>query len=267
MSETAPDSPTPAGTSPVGTPLAGKVVLVVGASAGIGADSARVLAAAGASLMLVARTESPLADVADALAAEGHDVAYTTGDVSIAADVTRFVDATVDRFGRLDGAFNNAAMTQAGRLDRVPEADVDRILAVNVKGTWLCLREEVRVMEPRGAGAIVNVSSIGGLRGSSGLGVYQATKHAVIGLTRTAAHDFGPLGIRVNVVAPGPIETPMLQKTREAIPGGVEARIAATPLRKVGTGTEVGATVAFLLSDAASHLSGVVLPVDGGFVA
>lgn len=256
--------PDPQSTQP---PLAGKVILVVGASAGIGADTSRVLAADGAALMLVARTEAPLAALAKELEAEGYDVAHTTGDVSDAGDVARFVDATVERFGRLDGAFNNAAMTQAGRLDLVPEEDFDKIMAVNVKGTWLCIREEVRAMLVRGSGSIVNVSSIGGLRGSSGMGAYQASKHAVIGLTRTAAHDFGPLGIRVNVLAPGPTETPMLARTRLAIPGGVEARIAATPLRKAGTGAEVGATAAFLLSDRASHLSGVVLPVDGGFVA
>ena len=158
-------------------------------------------------------------------------------------------------------------MTQAGPLDQVAEQDFDRIMAVNVKGTWLCIREEVRVMREQGAGSIVNMSSIGGLRGSSGMGAYQATKHAVIGLTRTAAHDFGPLGIRVNVIAPGPTETPMLAQTRLAIPGGVEARIAATPLRKAGTGAEVGAAASFLLSDRASHVSGVILPVDGGFAA
>ena len=245
--------------------LKDKVVLVVGASTGIGADAARVFAADGAKLMLVARSEGPLAELAAELEKEGHDVAYTTGDVAVAADVANFVDATVERFGRLDGAFNNAATTQAGRLDQVTEEDFARIMAVNVKGTWLCLREEVRVL--RDHGSIVNVSSIGGLRGSSGMGAYQATKHAVIGLTRTAAHDFGPRGIRVNAIAPGPTESPMLDFTRRAIPGGVEARIAATPLRKAGTGTEVGTTVSFLLSDRASHISGVVLPVDGGFLA
>ncbi|OEV07914.1 SDR family NAD(P)-dependent oxidoreductase [Streptomyces nanshensis] len=248
-------------------PLDGKVVLLVGASAGIGADAARVFAEDGAALMLVARTEEPLAALTRELTGEGHDVAYTTGDISDAASVAAFVDATVARFGRLDGAFNNAAMTQGGRLDAVPEAEFDRIMAVNVKGTWLCVREEVRVMERQGSGSIVNVSSIGGLRGSSGMGAYQATKHAVIGLTRTAAHDFGPLGIRVNALAPGPTETPMLDETRRAIPGGVEARIAATPLRKAGTGAEVGATAAFLLGDRAGHISGAVLPVDGGFLA
>jgi NAD(P)-dependent dehydrogenase (short-subunit alcohol dehydrogenase family) len=247
--------------------LTGKVILVVGASSGIGADAARVFADDGASLMLVARTEEPLAALMKDLTSAGHDVAYTTGDVSDAASVAAFVDATVTRFGRLDGAFNNAAMGGAGRLDAVPEADFDRIMAVNVKGTWLCLREEVRVMEKQGSGSIVNVSSIGGLRGSTGLGVYQATKHAVIGLTRTAAHDFGPLGIRVNVVAPGPTESPMLDELRRNVPGGVEARINATPLRKAGTGAEVAATAAFLLSDRASHLNGVVLPVDGGLTA
>jgi NAD(P)-dependent dehydrogenase (short-subunit alcohol dehydrogenase family) len=249
------------------SPLAGKVILLVGASTGIGSDAARVLAEDGAALMLVARSEEPLAKLTAELTAAGHDVAYTTGDVSKPSDVARFVDATVSRFGRLDGAYNNAAMGGAGRLDSVSEDDFDRIMAVNVKGTWLCMREEVRVMEGQGFGSIVNVSSIGGLRGSSGMGAYQATKHAVIGLTRTAAHDFGPLGIRVNVIAPGPIETPMLAELRRTIPGGVEARIAATPLRKVGTGAEVGATAAFLLSDRASHITGVVLPVDGGFLA
>ncbi|AGZ41432.1 SDR family NAD(P)-dependent oxidoreductase [Actinoplanes friuliensis] len=248
-------------------PLAGKVVLVVGASAGIGADTARVLAADGAALMLVARSAGPLAELTAELREAGHEVAYTTGDVSRAVDVAAFVEATVARFGRLDGAFNSAAMTQGGRLDEVPEDDIDRILAVNVKGTWLCLREQARVMEKQGSGSIVTVSSIGGLRGSSGMGAYQATKHAVIGLTRTAAHDFGPLGIRVNCIAPGPTESPMLDQTRLAIPGGVEKRIAATPLRKAGTGAEVGAVASFLLSDRASHLSGVVLPVDGGFLA
>lgn len=259
--------PSRTGAGPVAPPLADKVVLVVGASKGIGVDTARLLAADGAALMLVARSKAPLAELTDELTADGHDVAYATGDIANAADVAAFVDATVARFGRIDGAFNNAAMTQGGRLDAVPEEDFDRIMAVNVKGMWLCIREEVRVMERQGSGAIVNTSSIGGVRGSSGMGAYQATKHAVIGLTRTAAHDFGPLGIRVNAIAPGPTETPMLDQMRRDVPGGVEARIAAMPLRKVGTGAEVGATVSFLVSDRASHISGVVLPVDGGFSA
>jgi NAD(P)-dependent dehydrogenase (short-subunit alcohol dehydrogenase family) len=247
--------------------LEGKVILVVGASTGIGADAARVFARDGASVVLAARSESGLRAIADELEAEGHSAAWVTGDVSVGADVARFVDTAVQRFGRLDGAFNNAGLTGSGKLDAVTEEDFDRIMAVNVKGVWLCIREEVRAMKATGAGSIVNVSSIGGLRGSSGMGAYQATKHAVIGLTRTAAHDNGPSGIRVNAIAPGPTETPMLDATRIAIPGGVEARIAATPLRKAGTTAEVANAAAWLMSDRASHISGVVLPVDGGFSA
>jgi NAD(P)-dependent dehydrogenase (short-subunit alcohol dehydrogenase family) len=249
-------------------PLAGKGILVVGASSGIGAAAARLLARDGAALMLAARREEPLSALAAELKADGHLVGYVTGDVADPAAVARFVDEAVTLFcGRLDGALNSAAMPGRGQVDQVPEEDFDRIMAVNVKGTWLCLREEARAMRASGAGSIVNVSSIGGVRGSSGMGAYQATKHAVIGLTRTAAHDFGPLGIRVNVIAPGPTESPMLDQLRRDLPGGVEARIKATPLRKAGTGAEVGSTVSFLLSDRASHLSGVVLPVDGGFLA
>ncbi|WP_236791079.1 SDR family NAD(P)-dependent oxidoreductase [Amycolatopsis sp. GM8] len=244
--------------------LAGKVVLVVGASTGIGADAARIFAEEGASVMLAARSADTLAALTEKLAGDGHDVAYTAGDVSVAADVARFVGDTVARFGRLDGAFNNAGINQYGRLDEVSEVDFDRLMAVNVKGTWLCLREEVRAMD---GGSIVNTSSIGGIRGSTGLGAYQASKHAVIGLTRTAAHDFGPLGIRVNVLAPGPTESPMLKQWRLDDPAAVERRINAVPLRKAGTPAEVGNAAAWLLSDRASHISGAVLPVDGGFTA
>ncbi|GAA0932691.1 SDR family oxidoreductase [Pseudonocardia zijingensis] len=247
--------------------LAGKSVLVVGASTGIGAESARLFAAEGASVMLVARSEERLRDLTKELTGAGHDAAYVVGDIAVADDVARAVDETVDRFGRLDGALNNAAIGQGGRLDDVSEDDFDRIMAVNVKGMWLCLREQVRVMRGAGAGAIVNVSSIGGLRGSPGFGAYQATKHAVIGLTRTAAHDNGPDGIRVNVIAPGPILTSMIMKPDGSLPDGVKARIAATPLRKAGTPAEVAEAATWLLSDRASHISGAVLTVDGGFTA
>jgi len=256
----------------IGTPasaglLTGKVVLVVGASTGIGAESARVLAAEGASVMLAARSDDLLRDLVDELTAAGHEAALVSGDVAVGADVARIVDQTVARFGRLDGAFNNAAIGQSGRLDEVSEEDFDRIMDVNVKGVWLCLREQVRVMRPAGTGSIVNVSSIGGLRGSPGFGAYQATKHAVIGLTRTSAHDNGPDGIRVNAVAPGPILTSMVMKADGVVPDGVKARIAATPLRKAGMPAEVAQSAAWLLSDRASHISGAVLTVDGGFTA
>ncbi|MFT4285980.1 MAG: SDR family NAD(P)-dependent oxidoreductase [Protaetiibacter sp.] len=247
--------------------LENKVVLLVGASTGIGAEAARVLAGEGASLVLAARSADALERLADELAAAGHAVATAAGDVTSASDVARMVDTAVERFGRLDGAFNNAGITQGGLLHEVSEDDFDRLFEVNVKGVWLCLREELRVMRAAGAGSIVNTSSVGGFKGSSGLGAYQATKHAVIGLTRTAAHDNGPLGIRVNTVAPGPTESAMLDAMRRDDPDAIPRRLAAMPLRKVGTGAEVANAVAWLLSDRASHVTGAVLPVEGGFSA
>ena len=247
--------------------LAGRVVLLIGASTGIGVDAARVFAREGARLMLAARSADLLAQLAGELSADGAEVGWVAGDVSVAADSARFVDETLAHFGRLDGAVNNAGITQTGRLDQVSEEDFDRVMAINVKGTWLGIREQVRAMSGTGGGSIVTVSSVGGFRGSTGLGAYPASKHAVIGLTRVAAHDFGPLGIRVNAIAPGPTETPMLAKWRDTDPEAVAKRIAAVPLRKAGTGAEVGEAAAWLLSDRASQVNGVVLPVDGGYSA
>jgi NAD(P)-dependent dehydrogenase (short-subunit alcohol dehydrogenase family) len=247
--------------------LEGKVVLLVGASTGIGAEAARVFAQEGASLVLAARSADALDRLAGELTAAGHEVATAPGDVTSASDVARMVDTAVERFGRLDGAFNNAGITQSGPLHEVSEADFDRLFEVNVKGVWLCLREELRVMREAGGGSIVNTSSVGGYKGSSGFGAYQATKHAVIGLTRTAAHDNGPQGVRVNAVAPGPTESAMLDAMRRDDPEALPRRIAAMPLRKMGTGAEVGNAAAWLLSDRASHVTGVVLPVEGGFTA
>jgi len=250
-----------------GRQLEGKVVLVVGASAGIGADAVRLFAREGARLVLAARRREPLQRLEEEIAQAGGEVVAVTGDVAVAADAEGFVETALDRYGRLDGAFNNAGMNQYGRLDDVSEEEFDRIMAVNVKGTWLCLRAQLRAMRPAGAGSIVNTSSIGGFRGSTGLGAYQATKHAVIGMTRTAAHDNGPDGIRVNAIAPGPTETPMLATWRRDDPDAVARRVAAVPLRRPSLASEVAEAAAWLLSDRASAISGVVLPVDGGYSA
>lgn len=245
--------------------LSGTNVLIVGASSGIGAAAARVFTREGASVVLAARSAQALEDVAGGLRGDGHAVATVVGDVAAPADVARFVDTAVEAFGRLDGAFNNAGLTHGGRLDEISEEDFDRVMAVNVKGTWLCLREELRVMRAQGSGSIVTTSSVAGYRGSAGLGAYTAAKHAVIGLSRAAAHDNGPDGIRVNVVAPGPTETPMLLECTD--PAAVARRVAAMPLGRIARPEEVAEAAAWLLSDRASQVTGVVLPVEGGYTA
>jgi len=247
--------------------LDGKAVLLVGASTGIGVEAARVFAEEGARLVLAARSGDALEALAGELRASGHEVQVVVGDVTSGADVARMVDTTVEAYGRLDGAFNNAGIGQVGLLHEISEEDFDRVMEVNVKGVWLCLREQLRVMRAQGFGSIVNTSSVGGYKGNTGLGAYQATKHAVIGLTRSAAHDNGPLGIRVNSVAPGPTRSAMIDAMLAKDPTAMDKRLAVMPLHKIGTGTEVANAAAWLLSDRASHTTGMVLPVEGGMTA
>lgn len=247
--------------------LDGKAVLLVGASTGIGVEAARVFADEGARLVLSARSADALEATADELRGAGHEVRVVVGDVTSGADVARMVDETVDAYGRLDGAFNNAGIGQVGLLHEISEEDFDRVMEVNVKGVWLCLREELRVMRAQGFGSIVNTSSVGGYKGTTGLGAYQATKHAVIGLTRSAAHDNGALGIRVNTVAPGPTRSAMIDAMLAKDPAAMDKRLAVMPLHKIGTGVEVANAAAWLLSDKASHTTGMVLPVEGGMTA
>lgn len=247
--------------------LDGKAVLLVGASTGIGVEAARVFAAEGARLVLSARSGDALETLAEELRGAGSEVRVIVGDVTSSADVARMVDETVAAYGRLDGAFNNAGIGQVGLLHEVSEDDFDRVMEVNVKGVWLCLREELRVMRAQGFGSIVNTSSVGGYKGNTGLGVYQATKHAVIGLTRSAAHDNGALGIRVNSVAPGPTRSAMIDAMLAQDPTAMDKRLAVMPLHKIGTGAEVANAAAWLLSDRASHTTGMVLPVEGGMTA
>ena len=241
-------------------------VLITGAGGGIGRATALAFARAGARLMLsdisVAAGQETLAQVQ----ALGASVRFQAADVSREADVAALVAATVAAFGRLDCAFNNAGIEiESGRITDCDEAVFDRLMAVNVKGVWLCLKHELRQMEAQGGGAIVNTASVAGLVGAPRLATYAGTKHAVVGLTRSTAAEFAKQNIRINAVCPGVIETAMSRRWVDADPG-VPARMAALhPVGRIGQPEEVAAVVLWLCSAGASFVTGHAHTVDGGF--
>ncbi len=249
--------------------LSGKVVLVTGASTGIGAHAARLFAREGASVVLTARTAERLAEVSGEISRAGGTASYVAGEISMADDVQRIVDAVLERHGRLDGAFNNAGISQGGTaLADIDEDRFDRILAVNVKGVWLAMRAEIRaLLAGERPGSIVNTSSVGGLRGGAGLGAYSASKHAVIGLTRSAAREYGQHGLRINVITPGTTDTPMITAWKQREPGIAEHLNSITPLGRAAQPCEIAEAAVWLLSDRASYVSGATLTVDGGLLA
>ena len=243
--------------------LAGKVALVVGASRGIGAATARALADAGASVALAARDANALENVASAIHDAGGRALTIPTDVSDPAAVARLVAQTLDAYGRLDAAFNNAA--GGGRpptpLAEIPVEDYDSALAINLRGVFLAMKYEIPALLQSGGGAIVNMSSTAGLSGVRGMSAYAASKHGVIGLTKVAALDYAERNIRVNAVAPGPILSERIAGLNEA----ARAQIAQTvPMRRIGQPEEVAALVVWLCSDQATFMTGATLTIDGG---
>jgi NAD(P)-dependent dehydrogenase (short-subunit alcohol dehydrogenase family) len=241
-----------------------KVLIVTGASRGIGAAAARLFAVRGATVVAAARDEQALAAVvAESRQAGGEALAVRT-DVTRADAVERLVATTIEHFGRLDGAFNNAGQGQRPTpLAELDAAAFMSTLDVNLFGVFLCLRAEL----PRLArgGAIVNMSSSAGLSGAPGMSAYAAAKHGVIGLTRAAALDYGPKGVRVNAIAPGPILT---ADGIGAAPAEVQEQVAQMlPLKRLGTPREVAELAAWLLSDDASFVNGATVSIDGGKLA
>jgi NAD(P)-dependent dehydrogenase (short-subunit alcohol dehydrogenase family) len=246
--------------------LQGKVALVTGASRGIGAAIARALADSGAAVVLAARDERALAERVAEIEEQGGQALAVPTDVADERSVQRLVDRTVAVFGRLDAACNNAAGSHRPPtpLAEIPVEDIDIEMRVTLRGVFLSMKYEIPAMLDSGGGAIVNMASTAGLEAVGGLAGYVSSKHAVIGLTKTAALDYAAHGVRVNAVAPGPILTDQLAAAGE--PAQRKAGMAM-PMRRIGTPDEVAAAVVWLCSTASSFITGATLPIDGGKLA
>jgi NAD(P)-dependent dehydrogenase (short-subunit alcohol dehydrogenase family) len=246
----------------------GQVALVTGASSGMGLATIRAFAAAGASVVLADVNADALASAVDELTSAGHAAIGVRCDVSDEQQVATLLGRTMEAYGRLDMAFNNAGI-QAPPTDAAdePAALFDKVNGINMRGVWTCMKHELKQMRQQGTGAIVNCSSLGGLVGLPGRAAYHASKHGVIGLTKSAALEYAPRGIRINAICPGTIATPMV--TDMIAKGELElaAAIANQPIARLGTPKEIAASVLWLCSPGASFVVGVALPVDGGYTA
>lgn len=247
--------------------LNGKVAVVTGGASGIGRATALAMSAAGARVAVADTT----ADTGEALVREiesrGGEAMFVRTHVTSASAVDALFDAVAARWGRLDCAFNNAGVACENALAaEATEADFDRVMGVNVKGVWLCLRRELRAMLESGGGAIVNTASVAGLVGWRTAASYVASKHAVVGLTKTAALDYARQGIRVNAVCPGVIDTPMAAPATRSEGRVHDTLLARHPVGRFGHADEVARAVVWLCSDAASFTTRHSLTVDGGYV-
>ena len=248
--------------------MQGKVAMVTGASTGIGRAAALAFARDGVQLALgdvdVERGAATVAEVA----ALGCEAIFLRADVSDGVSVADLVRGTVDRFGRLDFAFNNAGIegSQAPTADCTIE-NWNRTIAVNLTGVFLCMREEIPRMLEHGGGVIVNNSSVAGLVGFAGIPAYTASKHGILGLTKTAALEYATLGIRVNAVCPGVIQTEMITRFTHGDAEAASQLLQTEPVGRLGTPNEIADAVIWLCSERASFVTGQAIAVDGGFVA
>ena len=248
--------------------LAGKVAVVTGGSSGIGRATAQIFAREGARVVVADVGVEGGAETVRLITGSGGEAIFVQTDVAQPADVEAMVKKTVETYGRLDCAFNNAGIEGVVQptVD-YDEADWDRVIAINLTGVWLCMKYELQQMLTQGGGAIVNTASIAGLVGLPGFSAYVAAKHGVNGLTKTAALEYAKSGIRVNAVCPGAIRTPMFERGARDNPGIEEQVVAAEPIGRMAEPAEVGEAVVWLCSDAASFVTGFPMAVDGGWVA
>jgi NAD(P)-dependent dehydrogenase (short-subunit alcohol dehydrogenase family) len=248
--------------------LDGKVALVTGGGSGIGGASALEFATQGAKVVVADYAaeggERTVAVIRDKVG----EATFVQLDVSNPAQVQALIRKVVDTYGRLDCAHNNAGIQ--GLIGPLADCTVENwnhVIATNLTGVWLCMKYEIPQMLKQGGGAIVNTASVAGLEGIVGLSAYCSSKHGVVALTKVGAKDYGKSGIRINAVCPGPIDTPMLQSLAEVSAGTVQNVTDATPMGRNGKPEEVARVAVWLCSDAASYVTGVAMPVDGGFVA
>jgi NAD(P)-dependent dehydrogenase (short-subunit alcohol dehydrogenase family) len=246
----------------------GKVALVTGAASGMGLATARAFAEAGAAVVLADIDKDAVQAAAEELTSAGHQAVGVGCDVTDESQAAAMVDHAVTRFGRLDMAFNNAGV-QAPPSDAADETaeNFDRVNAVNLRGIWASMKHELRQMREQDSGAIVNCSSLGGLVGLPERAAYHASKHGVIGLTRSVAVEYAPKGVRVNAVCPGVIDTPMVADMLKGQADAMAEIMKEQPIGRLGRADEIAAAVLWLCSPAASLVVGVALPVDGGFTA
>ncbi len=248
--------------------LEGKVSLITGGSSGIGKASALAFAREGSKVVVADVNVDGGEQTVRLIQDTGGEATFVRADVAKSSDVSAMVDHAVQTYNRLDCAFNNAGVSGSrGRVHEYDEDDWSRVLGINLTGVWLCMKYEIIEMLNQGGGAIVNTASVMGLVGGSRSPAYGATKHGVVGLTKTAAVDYAQEAIRVNAVCPGYIRTPMIEQGILSDPVAEERVVSRHPMHRLGTPEEIAEAVVWLCSDAASFVTGHAMTVDGGYVA